>query len=447
MENTTDIQVLFDLFKTIRLFLGRPVVQYQLAAIVLALLVAWLLLKGLWTLIARQTNIVSPILTPSSLSGTSPLPPAYRRAIVVAQAVTYPLLAIASLYGAYYIFDNQGWFTGVLRDFIFLLWLLLAYRLLIALFYEAFGESTRRYHLRLLAPLFVVIVILQALSQFIDLSTLARVGLFTLFDNPTTLGALLMATVGLYFWIDASWAIQDILQSVLTSRTTTDLGTLEASLTISRYIIISIGLLIVLGSLGFDTTTLAAITGGLSVGITFALQDVLSNFASGILLLFERSLRPGDIVEIEGQMGIVQSLSIRSTTLRTLNNVELIVPNQTFLTSAVTTYTKSNRLVRVLIPVGVTEENDPEKVIQILLSIARQHRLVEEEPQPQAFLMGFEEAIDLELAVWLNDPTKLRVLTSDLNLMIWKEFSERGIEMSNPQQEVYIRGRMSIEDA
>ena len=114
-----------------------------------------------------------------------------------------------------------------------------------------------------------------------------------------------------------------------------------------------------LSTLGFNLSALALIGGGLSVGIGFGLQELIANFISGILLLFEQSLRLGDIIEVDGQRGTVSQLRMRATVLRTIDNVEVFVPNKTLLTSTVATYTHSDRVVRRIIPVGVSYGSDP----------------------------------------------------------------------------------------
>ena len=187
-------------------------------------------------------------------------------------------------------------------------------------------------------------------------------------------------------------------------------------------------------------TTLALISGGLSVGIGFGLQEIVANFISGIVLLFEQSLRPGDVVSMENEMGIVKSLGIRATTVRTLDNVEVIVPNQAFLTSAVTTYTKSDRIVRVKIPVGVSFGSDPKEIREVLLTIARQHHLVQEKPEPAVRFIGFgDSSIDFQLEIWLDDPMLAMTIKSDLRFMIWKAFAKRNIEIPFPQRDLHLR--------
>jgi small-conductance mechanosensitive channel len=214
----------------------------------------------------------------------------------------------------------------------------------------------------------------------------------------------------------------------------------NAGLTIGRYVVIAGAVVIVAAALGVDPRALAIITGGLSVGIGFGLQEIVANFVSGIVLLFEQSLRPGDVVSMENEMGTVKSLGIRATTVRTRDNVEVIVPNQAFLTSAVTTYTKTDRIVRVKIPVGVSYGSDPKEIREVLLEVARQHNLVQEKPEPVVRFIGFgDSSLDFQLEIWLDDPMLTMSIKSDLRFMIWTAFTKRNIEIPFPQRDLHLR--------
>jgi potassium efflux system protein len=173
----------------------------------------------------------------------------------------------------------------------------------------------------------------------------------------------------------------------------------------------------------------------------------VANFISGILLLFEQSLRPGDIVSVGGEMGEVKKLSIRATTVNTFDNIELIVPNQLFLTSTVTSYTRTDRFVRVLIPIGVSYNSDPEAVRETLLAVAQRHGLVQEQPEPVVHFMGFgDSSLDFRLAVWVDDPLLRLNVASDLRFMIWKAFAEHSIEIPFPQRELHLRSGVPWEE-
>ncbi len=165
-----------------------------------------------------------------------------------------------------------------------------------------------------------------------------------------------------------------------------------------------------------NPTALAAITGGLSVGIGFGLKEVISNFVSGIWLLFEGALKIGDIILIEGDWSQVTRLGIRATTVKVLeNNFELIIPNQVFFTQKVSTLTGTDPLICIYLRVGTSYSCRVKKVRQLLMQIAKQHPTVLEEPAPQAFFIGFgDSSLDFELKFWLDEPLLHRTVTSEL---------------------------------
>jgi small-conductance mechanosensitive channel len=213
-----------------------------------------------------------------------------------------------------------------------------------------------------------------------------------------------------------------------------------AVLTIGRYVIILIGVLIVLGALDFDLASLAVVGEGLGVGIGFGLQKTVSNFTSGIVPLFEQSLRSGDLVEVDGILGKVDRSHVRATVVRTLDNVELTIPNETLFTSTVTNYTQSSKITRVMIIIGVSYDTDPEEVMEALLQAAQAHELVMEDPEPVVhFLEYADSSLNFRLAIWLDDPDYRLQVPSELHLAIWKEFEKRDIEIPFPQHDLHIR--------
>ena len=183
-----------------------------------------------------------------------------------------------------------------------------------------------------------------------------------------------------------------------------------------------------LSALGFDTSTITFISGGLSIAIAFGSQQLFANFVSGILLLFEQSLRPGDVVSIGGEMGVVEGLGIRATRIRTLDNTVLVVPNQTILTSALRNYTKEDPRVRTSLKMSAQGPIDPRALGELLLEVVRQHRAVRQTPAPGLLFISFSQGrISVELQVWLDSVLQVPQVTSELQLMIRDELAARGL--------------------
>ena len=419
---------LSDFLTKILIFFERPSFQIQLLAISLAILLAWLLSKVIESLIQRRK-------LPTHLETYT------QRFLILIRYLNFPLLGLIAIAITSELLLSQGWLFGLLTKATTLFWVLLVYRFFIGILYAVFSPSSiRPYHYRLFAPLFILYFITEILSNLTSLEPLSNIVLTSFFETAITVGSLFKAIVGLYLWVGILWGVQSILYRLITQQTKAEPDAVEAVLTSSRYILIGLGIILILSNLGFNTATLAAITGGLSLGIGFGLQEIMGNLISGILLFFEGALKPGDVVEVDGEISVVKRLSMRATTVQTFNNVEKIVPNQQFLTSSVTTYTGSDRISRYLIPVGVSYNSEPETVIEILLKLAQEHPKVLKNPKPMVFLIGFgDSSIDFELAVWLNNPMIGKPVTSELNLAIWKAFAQENIEIPFPQRDLHIR--------
>jgi small-conductance mechanosensitive channel len=203
--------------------------------------------------------------------------------------------------------------------------------------------------------------------------------------------------------------------------------------------LLALGIIISLGILGLDFTSLAIIAGGLSVGIGIGLQDIVANFVSGLVLLFEQSLRPGDVVELDGRISQVEEISLRATTVLTRTNEELIIPNAYFTTQQVKNLTKSDRLVLLRIPLGVSYKSDPELIRQLAMETGLQHPLVLTEPAPELLFLEYgESSLDFVLLVSVNRPEMTLGIRSDIYYMLWKVFAEHNIEIPFPQRDLNL---------
>ena len=252
-------------------------------------------------------------------------------------------------------------------------------------------------------------------------------------------GSLLSSLLVLYLFVIAGWVTRQSMMHWLPSRISAEQGVVDSVATLTRYALLAVGAIFSLSLLGLDFTSLAIVAGGLSVGIGIGLQDVVSNFVSGLVLLFDQTLRPGDVVEIDNRISQVQKISLRATTVRTLTNQELIIPNTTFTSQQVTNLTKSDRIVRVLVPVSVSYASEPEKVRQVATETALQHELVLSEPPPFMAFLGYgESSLDFNLSVSVDQPERSGLVRSDLYYMLWRAFSEHGIEVPFPQRDLNL---------
>jgi small-conductance mechanosensitive channel len=436
MTNDSTLQLIWEELETVWLFLLRPVVHLQLLAIGLAILAGWILSRGLrrWS---RHYFYAWVNRWPDKKAQW------YGHALgTIIEIADFPAVTLAILPLVIAIYQAQGMLTALISRAIVFFWILLSYRIFIAGLHIFWGrQEVQPYLSRLLAPVFWISVTFWLTNTMINLPILAEINLFTLSgENSFTLGKLFWTAFVLYFLFTMAWVIQNIVLKFIVPRTTIEPGAINAALTIGRYIVLLLGVIIVFTEIGFDPTSLALIGGGLSVGIGFGLQSIISNFISGIVLLFEQSLRPGDVVQVGGVIGTVDRLGIRSTIVRTYDNVSMIIPNETFFTSTVTTYTHDNRITRLILTIGAGYNSDPKEVMEVLLQAAEEHGLVMKDPAPTVFFENYGvSSIDFHLAIWLEDPSYRKRVPSDLRLMIWKEFARRGIEIPFPQQDIHIR--------
>src|SRR5438132_642437 len=206
-------------------------------------------------------------------------------------------------------------------------------------------------------------------------------------------------------------------------------------------VVLVVGVLIVLENTGIHLGALAVFAGAVGVGVGFGLQNIASNFISGLVILAERPITIGDRVEVAGITGQVQQIRARSTVIRTNDNISMIVPNTKFIDSPVTNWTYGDPRERFRIPVGVAYGSDIAKVREALLAAGRENPNTLKDPGPRVFLNHFgDNSIDLELVVWSREmsyrPSRYR---SDLNYLIYKHLTAVGIEIPNPQRDLHIR--------
>ena len=206
-------------------------------------------------------------------------------------------------------------------------------------------------------------------------------------------------------------------------------------------VVLVVGVLIVLENTGIHLGALAVFAGAVGVGVGFGLQNIASNFISGLVILAERPITIGDRVEVAGITGQVQQIRARSTVIRTNDNISMIVPNTKFIDSPVTNWTYGDPRVRFRIPVGVAYGSDIAKVREALLAAGGENPNTLKDPAPSVFLKKFgDNSIDFELVVWSSEmsarPSRYR---SDLNFAIEHKFREAGIELPFPQRDLHIR--------
>jgi potassium efflux system protein len=252
-------------------------------------------------------------------------------------------------------------------------------------------------------------------------------------------GALALFVILLLF---ARWLRRQMGDLWLT-RTTLDKGARQSIVTLSTYAIIGAAVLLALSIIGVDFQNLAIIAGALSVGIGFGLQNIINNFVSGLILLFERPVRPGDWVVVGGTEGYVKRVSIRYTLIQTFDRADVLVPNSELISNQVTNWMFRDSLGRVIVPVGVAYGTDTLKVKEILLKTAKEHPLVligdSNVSDPKVLFIGFgDSSLNFELRCFIKDVDYRLSTRSDLLFAIDAVFKQEGIEIPFPQRVLHM---------
>jgi small-conductance mechanosensitive channel len=207
------------------------------------------------------------------------------------------------------------------------------------------------------------------------------------------------------------------------------------------YGLLALGFFISLQMVGVNLTSLGFLVGAMGVGFGFGLQNIISNFISGLIILAERPIAIGDRVEIGGVTGQVREISLRSTTVVTNDNMAIIVPNADFITQRVTNWSYEDPRVRFRIPFGVAYGTDLPKLKQLMLEVGDEHPQALKDPAPELFFVGFgDSSLNFELAVWSSQcTTNPRRFRSELFFAIEEKLRENGIEIPFPQQDLHVR--------
>lgn len=264
---------------------------------------------------------------------------------------------------------------------------------------------------------------------------------FHLGQLPITLEFVIKAFAFLLALTFFSGLCRQFLQKEILARTPWDLGQQYAVSRVIGYLIFVFGLIVGLQSLGVDLSSLVVLGGALGVGAGLGLQPIVSNFVSGLVLLVERPVRLGDRVEVGDTYGDVMRIGGRSTWIRTNDNEIIIVPNSEFVTARVTNWTANDRSVRFSISVGVSYASDPEKVRDLLLDIARQHKDVLTDPAPDVIFEGLgDSSLNFQLRVFtINQVQTPARLKSDLYFAVFQTFGQHGVEIPFPQRDLHLK--------
>ena len=232
-----------------------------------------------------------------------------------------------------------------------------------------------------------------------------------------------------------------LAQRIVYSKLRTDKGTFHAFSMLSKYVLVLAIALITLFGLGLDLGKVTLLVSAVSVGIGFGLQKIFSNLVSGIILLFDKSIKLGDTLQVGELYGTVTSMNARFASVQGRDGREHLIPNENLIINNVVNLTYSAPRFRLSIPVGVSYKSDVPLAMRLMEQAAEQIPRVLTDPEPKTCLIGFgDSSVDLELQAWIADPDQgLINVKSDILVAVWNLFHQNNIEIPFPQQDVYVK--------
>lgn len=263
--------------------------------------------------------------------------------------------------------------------------------------------------------------------------------LFSLGGTPVTVATLAVAVLIVVASLILSFLIQKAVTRALRRRGLAEEGTVGAMLRLLHYVVMLVGVGVALDTIGFSLGALFAAGAVFAVGLGFAMQNIAQNFVSGVILLIERSIRPGDILGLEGRMVRVQQLGIRSTLVRTRDDEDMIVPNSVIVQSTVKNFTLRDSLYRIRVQVGVVYRSDMATVRRTLERVGNDVSWRAKQRAPVVLMREFaDSSVNFEVSVWIDDPWDAMRARSDLHEAIWTAVIGAGITIAFPQLDVHF---------
>jgi len=268
-----------------------------------------------------------------------------------------------------------------------------------------------------------------------------NLSLFNLGESKLTIGLILTIIISLVVLFVGSEWIRKIIVNKILSRYRLDMGTRKSIGTMVKYFLILAGIFSILQTNGIDLSAFGILAGAVGVGIGFGLQNITNNFISGLIILFEQPIKEGDRIEVGDVSGDVIKISARSTMIVTNDNISIIVPNSQFIDSQVINWSHNDRNIRFNFPIGVSYKENPQKIKEILLEIAKENKGVLNTPEPDVLFDGFgDSSLNFNLRVWTSEYiNRPNVLKSQLYYEVFKRFETEGVEIPFPQRDLHIR--------
>ncbi len=380
-------------------------------------------------------RFVAPLLERGILSLATPLAagPLHSVTVVLSRVARWTFLLLL-LWFARVAFNGTGHRADLLRltESLVLVWVLIRISSMLV------RDERLAHAVAILAWLIAALNIAGLINPVVQLlDTMAvPIGNFRLSVLLVLKGAV---TLAIFIWI--ANALSRLVEQRLRVFTPLTPAVQVLASKLVRLTLLTLAVVLALGSIGIDLTAFAVFSGAIGVGVGFGLQKVVSNLVSGVILLLDRSIKPGDVIEIENTYGSVIALNARYASVQTRDGKEYLIPNEDLITQRVTNWSFSNDLIRQHVKVGTSYQSDPHQAIRLALLAARDVPRVLNEPAPSCLLVEFgDSTINLELRFWISDPANGTAnVRSEVMLRLWDLFQQNGIEIPSPQRELTIR--------
>lgn len=343
------------------------------------------------------------------------------------------------------LFSKFGLFEQIYRELlIFFSSYSLIFLFLLSIMINIRGEKSNWRNILAIGIPILIIALLHILGVIAPVLNFIKRPLITIANTHISLLDVFFAFIIFYLSIRYSQSIKELLEKRLQRFPAMDLGRINITSMIVRYLIIIIGIFIALSIVGIDLTTLKVLIGALGVGIGFGLQHMVNNLLSGFIILTDKSIVVNDLIEVDGLLGLVEAIGLRATIIRTFNNIEVIVPNSELVYNKVTNYTHSDNLIRIDIPIGISYSSDPTRVKEVLIKALSHLENRVEEPPIDVFFTNFgESSLDFTVLIWTDQPLKKKRIESEARFAIWKALNENDIEIPFPQRDIHIKNKES----
>jgi small-conductance mechanosensitive channel len=368
-------------------------------------------------------------------------------ALKTLQRILFPISMLMGVLAGRALLTHLGSSVGLLDLAVPLLASLATIRILIYFLRKTFrpGPAVKAWENLIATSIWAVVALhlmgwLPAVLQGLD-GMAMQVGS----SRISVLATLKLVLAVALLWLLAQW-LGRVIENRISKAEFVNAGMQLALVKLSKFILLVLAFLLALDAVGIDLTALAVFGGALGVGLGFGLQRIASNFISGFIVLFDRSIRPGDVITIDNKLGWVRELHARYVVVMDRDGVERLIPNEMLITNEVINWSYSDRNVRLKIPVSISYDNDPEQALALLAEAANANPRVLGDPPPTTRLMAFgDSGIALELRVWIRDPEAgLGSVRSDINLAIWRAFKAAGIAIPYPQRDLHIRSGLEM---